>query len=131
MPNERCSNTSFVKELLLKWQDNGELADRPSKRGHAVRTPRPELRSDVVENRHTGGMCETGETEVEAWVVNQDDEVVPPRSKSIAQGSESPPVTWEPSHDLYKPEHRRPIGRAFDLHASMAHGATAHSFDAG
>src|SRR2546422_8986522 len=74
MPDERAGNAGATIELHLERQDDHHVVNATLNPPHAARTPRPELRRDVIDHAMPGPLGHAGEVKIEPGIVDQDDE---------------------------------------------------------
>src|SRR5213593_2484956 len=87
MPDERAGNAGAAIELHLERQDDHHVVNATLDPPHAARTPRPELRRDVIDHAMPGPLGHAGEVKIEPGIVDQDDEVegVPSQNPSDSE----------------------------------------------
>ena len=74
--DERRPDVQPAKKGLFERENYGYLASIALERGGATGTPRPELRGDVVKHRDAQVRGGPRETEMEARVIDQDQEIL-------------------------------------------------------
>ena len=74
MSDERRVDTVRPQQLLFERQNDRRLGDDPRHGVEATRSPRPDLRRDVVQHRHANGVRVGGDAHVESRIVDEHDE---------------------------------------------------------
>ena len=103
--------TQPAEEALLERQHHREPVHRRGEPPRPTRPPGPELRRDVVEDLGAGLPRRLGHADVEAGVVDEDDEVVSVRPEVGPERAQEPQVGAQLGHDLHQAEGGEPFHR--------------------
>ena len=75
MPHPGRAHTSLSVNVLFERKDDQNPVRDALHRLHAAGTPGPQLRADVVDDRNAKSPYRMGETKVEVWKVDGDEDV--------------------------------------------------------
>ena len=119
------------EEGLLEREHDGEPVDRGGEPARALGPPRPELRSDVVEDLGARGARRFGDAQMETGIVDEDDQIVAACAEVFPKRPQQPPVGAELAEDLDDAEGREALHRIAHRRARLRHARAAERVDRG
>jgi hypothetical protein len=105
MPDELDRHTGALVDLRLEREDRQHQRREAAHRGQPSLAPRPQLRRDVVDHRHAGGVQRRGEAEVEVGKVDRDEDVGRIAPRLGQQAAIEAPRARQLLHDLGEAGH--------------------------
>src|SRR5437667_6775433 len=127
MADVLASKTQVAEEALLERQHHREAIDCRREPPGATGMPRPELRRNVVEHLGYRLASRFGHAKMEAGIVNQNDEVVAPGPKIVAERVQQAEMRAELRDHLHETERGQPFDRIADSGAGLGHPGSAES----
>ena len=110
-PKNICSNGKYHRQSVYR---RGEPAC-------PTRPPGPELRRNVVQDLRAGPMRRLGHPEVEAGIVDQDDEVIAPHFEIIPESPQQPIVGPDLGDHFDQPKRGEPLHPITQRGAGLIH----------
>ena len=126
-----ASEPQSAEEHLLERQHHRQPVHRRGEPARPARPPGPQLRRDVVQDLGAGGVRGLGHPDVEAGIVDQDDEVVAPHFEIIPEGSQEPVVGPDLGNDLDQPKGGEPFHPIPQRGAGLSHLRAPEGLDGG
>ncbi len=121
MSHERRVDVVRAQQRLFEWQNRRRLRHGLGEAREPVGAPRPHLRRDVVQHRHSGRGRRVGDLHVERRVVDQNDERHVAALDSALEVSQQRPMPRHVLEHLDEPHHRELLDVLDELHAGGAH----------
>src|SRR5262249_32343685 len=123
------SETEVAEEPLLERQDHREPIDGGGEAPCAAGVPGPELRGNVVE--HLGSRLASGflDAKVEAWVVDQNDEIVATGAKIVPERMQQAKVGAQLRDHLHEAEGRQTFDGIANHRPRFGHSRSPERFD--
>src|SRR5579885_1906045 len=75
MADELAWNARFGIDLLLEWKNDQHQIDPLGDRLNPTRSPRPDLRADIVDDRNAETLGRLGQSKIEIGIIDQDQQI--------------------------------------------------------
>lgn len=105
-----------LQESRFEGQDHADLVRDPRQAAGPGLVPRPDLWSDIVDDRYPPLMCPFGQRQVESGIVDRDQQVDVFAEDELPYFSPQPQQVWQVLHDLGETQDCQPVqsGEQFD-----------------
>jgi hypothetical protein len=117
MSHERRVDAVFPEERLLERKNTCRLRHRLRELGKTSGSPRPHLRSDVVQHRHLRFARRCSDFHVETRIIEQDDQADLAGLQAFTERAQQRPVLRDVRQHLDESHHRERFASFDDLDA--------------
>ncbi len=130
MAHEHCFSSRIPKDLLFEWKDDGDSVCIPGEFLGPAGLPRPDLRSDVIENGNPLLMGRPGDSEIEAGVVDGENQIHPAIFQEGVDLLLEFPEKGEMPDDLDEAHDGQLIQPRHEIHAQRRHSVPPQAKEA-